>query len=99
MHFRPFSEVELTEYIRKREDEGRAVSQGVLGEARQLNVLLPQLFNQCSERDEVRAWVHNQVYAFLEKFGHRCRQKTCIVLLRINKQHIHPTFLTAQIVF
>ena len=71
VHFRPFSEVELAEFIGKRRDEGRAVSEGVLDEARQLNVLLPRLFNQCSERDEVTEWVHSQVNTFLEKFGHR----------------------------
>ena len=76
VHFGPFSEEELTQYITKRENEGRAVSQDVLDEAQKLNVLLPRLFNQCSERSEVIEWVHSEVYAFLEKFGHRVDSTT-----------------------
>ena len=76
VHFRPFSEEELTQYIKKRADEGRAVSQDVLDEAKKLNVLLPRLFNQCSEQSEVIDWVHREVYTFLEKFGHRVDSTT-----------------------
>ena len=76
VHFRPFSEEELTQYITKRKDEGRAVPQDVLDEARQLNVLLPRLFNQCSKRSEVRLWVNNKVFEFLQKFRRRVDSET-----------------------
>ena len=68
--FQPFTEVELHvgEYVELRKAGGRPVPEEVISESKRLNVLLPQIIEQCSCREDIVLWFHRQVHSTLQKY-------------------------------